>query len=151
MSPKPSDSFSGMLLTVVDEYGGFEELFCEHELLSRYKGKLRPLAKFVTMDMKRKLQEACPPAFGTKYHKVPGEMEYRYQKEPEKGDFHRFEKLDSGKIAELFDEEFQLDEPKDGRWYMCALLYDFVFKYGRKARTGDTPSSYAYIKVKSFI
>lgn len=140
-----------MLVNVVDpKHGRVKEYFCDHSLLASYVGKQRALGKFLTKAMVTSLVNAVPPNPSTTYDKAGDREHYQYKKEPSRGDFFRISTLASGVEVEESDEEFTIEPPKDGRKFVCALLHDFVLKYGRKAKTGDVTTSQAYIVVDSF-
>ena len=139
-----------MLLTAVDKYGRVKEFFCEHRLLASFKGRQRPLGKFLTTRMVTSLVNAVPSDDSTTYDKAGDREYYKYQKEPEMGDFFQISTLPSGVEVEEFDEDFMVETPKDGRKFSCALLHDFFVKYGREAKTGDVSTSQAYIVLDGF-
>ena len=140
-----------MLVIAFDPYGTVKEFICDHDLLSEYDGKQRPLAKFLTKSKVEALEEEVPPSVFTTYNKAWDRNSYKYKKEPKGGDFHKRTTLSSGvEVEESDSEEFAVDLPNDGRVFAQALLYDFVVKHGRKAKTADVSSSQAYISVKNF-
>lgn len=139
-----------MLVTAVDRYGLVKDFFCDHSLLSEYEGRQRQLAKFLTMAKVNALVDAVPSGVFTTYDKKTDRKFYKYKKEPEGGDFFKRSTTSSGVEVEESDEEFVVQTPNDGRGFACALLHDFVVKYGRKAKTGDVSTSQAYIAVNNF-
>lgn len=139
-----------MLVTAVDQYGLVKDFLCAHPLLGEYEGRQRQLGKFLTMPKVKALVDAVPPSVSTTYDKKTDRKFYRYKKEPEGGDFYQRITLPSGVQVEESDEEFVVHTRNDGRVFICALLHDFVVKYGRKAKTGDVSTSQAYISVTHF-
>lgn len=139
-----------MFVFVKDKYGTVKEFYCDHSLLHEYKGRQRPLAKFLTTGKVRQLEAAVPAGALTSYDKTGDKRHYRYRKEPDGGDFFKRFTTSNGVEVTESDEEFVVDVPKDGRWFACELLFDFIKKYGRPAKTGDVTTSQAWITVARF-
>lgn len=122
-----------MLVVVGNKFGITREYFCEHAFLVGLEGRQRPLAKFLTGEMVTELQQLVPATRATYEKYIEDSNNYEYTAEPEGGD------IDSD------DEEFRIDPFADGRYFTNALFFDFIEKFGRKAKTGDKASSSAYI------
>lgn len=146
----PVDNDPAMLLTAINKNGLVKEFFCDHALLSMYRGKQRPIGKFLTMAAVKALSDAVGTSVLTTHDKQTDRKDYRYKKEPVGGDFFKRYTNDKGVETTESDEEFVVNLPADGRRFACALLLDFVKEFGRKARTGDVTTSSAYIVVNSF-
>ena len=121
-----------MLIYTIDQTGSISERYCKHALFEGLEGKLRPMGKWVTMQMVRDLEALLPVKPWTKYDKVWDRAFYQYTDEPAAGDMNG-------------DDDFRIDEFEDGRYFVNALVLDFVKEFGREARTGDQTSSQAYI------
>lgn len=121
-----------MLVVVTDDHGTLTELYCAHPLLSGFVGKQRPLAKFLTKSLVRKLQQCVPVDNHTTYNKKWDRKLYKHTAEPEHGD--------------LDDDDFAVGPFRDGRRFAQALLLDFVKEFGREAVTGDNTTSSASIQ-----
>lgn len=116
----------------VDEAGSLSEYYCKHALFEGLEGKLRPMGKWVTMQMVSDLEKLLPAQPLTKYDKVWDRALYKYMDERAAGDMKD-------------DVDFRIDDFEDGRYFVNALVLDFVEKFGRVSRTGDKTSSQAYI------
>ena len=87
LSDTPGPAKSGaMLVVVTDDNGTLTELYCAHPLLSGFVGKQRPLAKFLTKSLVRKLQQCVPVSNHTTYNKKWDRKLYKHTVEPEGGD-----------------------------------------------------------------
>lgn len=125
-----AESAGAMLVYTIAQCGSLSERYCKHALFEGLEGKLRPMGKWVTMQMASDLMELLPVKPWTNYDKVWDRAFYQYTDEPAAGDIN---------------DDFRIDDFKDGRYFVNALVLDFVKEFGREARTGDKTSCQAYI------
>ena len=121
-----------MLVYTIDQAGSISESYCKHALFQGLEGRLRPMGKWVTMQMVSDFEELLPVKSWTNYDKVWDKNLYKYTDDPAVGDTND-------------EDDFMLDDFKDGRYFVNALVLDFVKEFGRDARTGDKTSCQAYI------
>ena len=88
------------------------------------------MGKWLTMAMVASLEELVPGTLLTKYDKVWDRDFYQYTDEP---------------AVDINDFDFRVNDFKDGRYFVNALVLDFVKEFGREAMTGDKTSCQAYI------
>ena len=114
----------GMLLTVTDWFGTTETIFCDHRLLSTYRGKQK--SKWVSKSKAKALMRLVPPSEKTTYDKA--------------WDTEIFFGKRSATSRELY---WNLEG--DGRFFINALVLDFVKAFGRPSEEDDKVLSTAVV------
>lgn len=115
-----------MLVTVKGLEGETDVFFCDHPLLSRFKGEQARLAMWVTRTKAKALARKVPPSQTTTYDKA--------------WDTEVFFGKRSATRKELYFNLFG-----DGRYYINALVVDFLRTFGRPHQDSDNVLSTATV------
>lgn len=115
-----------MLVTVKDWFGTTGTIFCDHPLLSTYRGEQKSRAKWVSRTKAKAMMRLVPPSEETTYDKA--------------WDTEIFFGKRSATSKELY---WNLEG--DGRFFINALVLDFLKAFGRSPGGDDNVLSTAVV------